>query len=63
MGLLRELLIAESEKWDDFRASFSAVLNPCENKVTSAIMVESGDVIAKDLNSYFKLSGSLERPA
>lgn len=44
-------------------ANFSAVLNPCENNMTSAINCLSGLVIANDLKSFFKLSGRLERPA
>ena len=44
-------------------ASFSADLKPWEKRVTSAIIVESGAVMARDLNSFFKLSGKLDLPA
>lgn len=46
-----------------FLASFSAILNPWEYSMTSAMSCLSGLVIAKLLNNFFRLSGRLDRPA
>ena len=45
-----------------FLERIGAVLNPYENKRTSAINSLSGTDIATGLNNCFKLSGNLERP-
>ena len=57
------LINTHLKKGTIFKASFSAVLKPCEYNMTCAMSCLSGVVIAKLRNNFFKLSGRLERPA
>lgn len=44
-------------------ASFSADLKPWLNNITSAMSCRSGLVMARERNSFLRLSGRLDRPA